>query len=115
MILKSIKSFRYAFKGIYQVFRYENNAKIHSIATLLVLATGWYVHLTKRDWLWIALCICLVWMTESLNSAIEKLVDLVSPDHHPVAGKVKDMAAGAVLLAALFSVITALIIFSDYI
>ena len=56
----------------------------------------------------------LVWITEAINTALEKLVDLVSPDHHPLAGQVKDLAAGAVLLAAGFAVLVGLLVLGPY-
>lgn len=114
MIIKSIKSFKYAFRGILLVFKNENNAKIHLLATILAIAGGAYFQLAKTDWLWISLAIALVWIMETINSAIEKLVDLTSPDFNPKAGAIKDMAAGAVLFAAFFAVIVGLLVFWPY-
>jgi len=87
------------------------NFKIHLVATLLVGIAGWYFQLSGHEWLWIILAIGLVLVAELLNTAIELLVDLVSPDFNPKAGKVKDVAAGAVIVAAFISVIIAAIIF----
>lgn len=108
---KTLRSFRYAFLGIWQFFRYENNAKVHLLATIIVLIVGRYVGLARNEWLWIVAAIALVWITESVNTAIEKLVDLVSPTFDRRAGAVKDLAAGSVLLAALAAVIIGGLVF----
>jgi diacylglycerol kinase len=115
MIIKCLRSFRYAFHGIYQVTKNENNAKIHLLASGMVIGTGCYFKIDAKDWLWLLLAITLVWITEAVNSSIEKLVDMVSPEYHPIAGKVKDIAAGAVLIAAFFALAVATIIFMPYI
>ena len=108
---KFIKSMGFALKGIATMVKNENNARIHLIATLLVTALGFYFSLTSSEWLWIATAIALVWILEALNTAIEALVDLVSPQFHPLAGKAKDVAAGAVLLGAISAVVVGGIIF----
>jgi len=87
------------------------NFKIHITAIIAVLFTGWYIQLNSSEWLWIILAIGLVLVAELLNTAIELLVDLVSPEFNVQAGKVKDVAAGAVLVAAVISVCIGAIIF----
>ena len=111
MILKTIRSFRFAFKGICEVFKNENNAKVHALATILAVIAGVFFRISVNEWLWVALAIALVWTTELLNTALEKLTDLVSPEHHPGAGAVKDLAVGAVLVCAAFAFVTGLVIF----
>ncbi|QNK62413.1 diacylglycerol kinase family protein [Pedobacter sp. PAMC26386] len=106
-----IKSFGYALSGIAYTTKTQMNFKIHLVATLLVGITGWYLQLSSNEWLWIILAIGLVLVAELLNTAIELLVDLVSPDFNIQAGKIKDVAAGAVIVAAFISVIIAAIIF----
>lgn len=113
-INKTRRSFGYAFKGILQVFIYENNAHVHLVATILVVMAGLFFDVTRAEWLWIILAIALVWITESINTAIEKMVDFISPTYHPVAGKIKDIAAGAVLIAAVAAFIIGLFIFTPY-
>ncbi len=108
---KSIRSFRFAFLGIWQFFRNENNAKVHLLVTVIVLVAGYYFQLERNEWRWIVAAIALVWITELVNTAIEKLVDLVSPDFDPRAGAIKDLAAGAVLLSALAAVVIGGLIF----
>jgi len=106
-----IKSFGYALAGIGYTVKTQMNFKIHLTAILAVLLTGWYVQLNPAEWLWIILAIGLVLVAELLNTAIEVLVDLVSPEFNTQAGKVKDIAAGAVLVAAIISVCIGAIIF----
>ena len=108
---KSLRSFRFAFQGIWQFFRNENNAKVHLLATVLVGVAGVYFGLARNEWLWIVAAVALVWITESVNTAIEKLVDLVSPQFDPRAGAIKDLAAGAVLMADIAAVIIGGLIF----
>jgi diacylglycerol kinase len=111
MIIKTIRSFRYAIRGIWQVFRNESNAKIHFAASLCVLGAAFYFHMNRKEWLALLLAIALVWICEAFNTAIEKLVNLAHPGFSKQAGEIKDISAGAVLIAAIFSVTTALIIF----
>ncbi len=113
-IMKAIKSFAYAFNGIRQVVRLENNFRIHLLAAAVVTMAGWYVNITNLEWLWLLLFIGLVLVAETFNAAIEKLVDMVSPDKNPKAGLVKDLAAGAVLIAATVAAIGGVIIFWKY-
>lgn len=112
---KSLRSFRYAIQGIRQFFRNENNAKVHLLASIVVTVAGFAVDLERQDWLWITLAVALVWVTEAVNTAIEKLVDMVSPGFDPRAGAVKDMAAGAVLLATVAAVIIGILVFLPYV
>lgn len=111
---KNLKSFKYAFKGLYLFFRNENNAKFHLLASLLVIFLGFFFNINRYEWLWILLAISLVWIAEALNKAIEKLTDLISPDYNLKAGEIKDLSAGGVLITAFLSIIIAIIIFKDY-
>ena len=108
---KFIKSMSFAIQGIVSMFITENNARIHLLATTLVVSAGFYFHLSSNEWLWVLLAIALVWIMEAVNTVIETLVDLVSPDFNPLAGKAKDIAAGAVLIASIFAIIVGIIIF----
>lgn len=108
---KLIKSFGYAFSGIAYTTRTQLNFQIHLAAILVVSFAGWYFKLSISEWLWIILAIGLVLVTELVNTAIEILVDLVSPGFNEQAGKVKDVAAGAVVVAAIISVLIAVVIF----
>jgi diacylglycerol kinase (ATP) len=109
------KCFKFAWKGIHIFFAEEYNARIHSILAIMVILTGFYFNITKTEWIIVIICCGLVIAAEAINTAIERLVDLVSPDYHPLAGKIKDMAAGAVLICAIVSAIAGFIIFVPYI
>jgi diacylglycerol kinase len=97
-------SIGHAVDGIVDLVKRENNAKIHVISTLLVILVGLRLDFLAIEWLWISLAVAGVWVVELINSALEKLVDLVSPEEHPLAKKVKDYAAGAVLVMAIWAV-----------
>ena len=111
---KRIKSFGYAFKGIAKLIHKEHNAWIHCTAIVVVTLGGIYFNITPTEWCIVILCFGIVLAAEGFNTAIEKLVDLVSPDYHPIAGDVKDIAAGAVLICAIAAAIIGIIIFSPY-
>ena len=106
------QSFGYAGRGIGIVFRTETNMKIHIFIALLVIVCGFTFSISTTEWICCLLSIGLVFGAEMINTAIENIVDLVSPNHHPLAGKAKDIAAGAVLICAIISVIVGLLIFS---
>lgn len=110
-MLKFLKSFVFAFQGIKSAFKSEFNFRFHFIAAILTIAAGFYFNITGFEWLVIILCIGLVITAELFNTAIEKIVNLVSPEYHPLAGQIKDIAAGAVLIIAITSLISGLIIF----
>ena len=106
-----IRSFGYAFKGIATLLKTQPHAKLHLIATALVIAAGASLHLEPWEWVSILLCIGLVWLGESLNTAIEFLADEVSLEQRERIGKAKDVAAGGVLIAAIVSISVAAVIF----
>lgn len=100
-IRRRIDSFRFAFQGLADLFRTQTNARIHLAAALLVLFLGVWLEVSRLEWLALTLSITLVLALEAVNTALEYLTDLVSPGQHPLAGKAKDVAAAAVLVAAL--------------
>src|ERR1700748_1129631 len=108
---KLIRSFGYAFKGVAHATATQLNFRIHLCATVLAILLGWLLHISQNEWLWIALSITLVLVTELFNTMIEALTDLVSPGYNEKAGHVKDMSAGAVVIAAIFAFVTGLLIF----
>ena len=110
-IKKFIKSFGYAGRGIYQLISSEQNARIHLFATVAVIVMGLLAGLSCYEWLGICIAIGMVWSAEAFNTAIEKLVDLISTERRPEAGLVKDIAAGGVFICALIAFIIALLIF----
>ena len=98
---KFLKSVPYAYEGIKTLFKSENNAKIHLLAVFVVTVTGFLIHFTEAEWLAVIIVMGGVLALEAVNTALETLVDLVSPEFHPLAKKVKDVAAGAVLIFVL--------------
>jgi diacylglycerol kinase (ATP) len=100
----------FALRGIATMLKTQHNAWLHATATVVVLAIGLIVRLSVSEWSWIALAITSVWTAEALNTAFEFLTDVASPDFHPVAEKAKDVAAGAVLLAACGSVVIGVLV-----
>jgi len=106
-----LKSFSYAIKGLQTTVKYEHNTWIHLFATVLVIVFGFVYELTTLEWCCITLAIGLVVVTEILNTAIEHLTDLVSPEFHPLAKKTKDAAAGAVFIASIIALIIGLLVF----
>jgi len=108
---KLIRSFGYAFKGVAYATTSQLNFRIHLAATVLATIAGFLLHISSGEWQWVMLCVTIVLVTEIFNTMIETLVDLVSPGFNEKAGRVKDMAAGAVVIAATFALVTGLIIF----
>ena len=104
MLKQMFKSIGIAFDGIIDLIKSENNAKIHLISTIAVIIVGFKLQFLAIEWLWISLAIAGVWVAELINTSIEKLTDLISPEQNPIAKKVKDYAAGAVLVMAIWAI-----------
>ena len=110
-----IRSFRFAFKGIATLIRTQHNFRIHITAFALVILAGFFFGINPAELCIILLVSGLVLSLEIINTALEMMVDFISPDFHNKAGMIKDLSAAAVLLAAIIAVFTGLIIFSKYI
>jgi diacylglycerol kinase len=108
---KKIQAFTHAFRGLQTFFAETFHAKVHLLAAIIVSILGFWLNLSMLEWVSILICITMVFVAEAINSAIEYTVDLKTDKQHPLAKKAKDVAAAAVLLAAIFSVIIAFIIF----
>lgn len=106
-----LQSFGYAFRGIAQLLRTEANARVHALAAVAVVVAGLSIGIDRFEWLAIVLAITAVWCAEAFNTAIESVCDAVSQDHHPKIERAKDIAAGAVLLAAIGSIGVGIIVF----
>lgn len=104
------RSFQYAFAGWRYVLRTQPNAWIHAAASIAVGLIGWWLGLGRLEWAVIVLVITLVWTVEFINTALEAVVNLASPQQHPLARVAKDVAAAAVLLASIGSVVIGLLI-----
>jgi diacylglycerol kinase (ATP) len=107
---KFILSVGYALKGLGYAFTTQLNFRIQVSIALIAIAMGIYFNISASEWHWITLCIAIVLMMELFNTGIEALVDLVSPGYNKLAGHVKDVSAAAVLIVAIFTVVTGLII-----
>lgn len=105
------KSFIYAAKGLRYSFLTQLNFRFHLSSAALAIVLGFVLKINTSEWLWVLFSVALVVLAELLNTAIETLVDLVSPGYHEKAGIVKDVSAAAVLIAAFFALAVALLIF----
>ncbi|HZL09325.1 MAG TPA: diacylglycerol kinase family protein [Prolixibacteraceae bacterium] len=108
---KRIKSFGFAFSGIYELVKSEPNAQIHLLATIAAVFLGFILKISTTEWYVVLIVIALVWAAEAFNTVIEKLVDHMFPEYHETARITKDIAAGAVLICAIIALVCGLIIF----
>jgi len=111
-IRNRIDSLWYSLRGIWFVLRSQPNMWIIAAATVTSLFFCWYFHVPPTDWCLVLIVIMLVWITEIWNTALEFFVDLVSPNYHPLAGKAKDAAAGATLVAVILALSVGTILFA---
>ncbi|BBI34726.1 diacylglycerol kinase family protein [Cohnella abietis] len=107
---REVQSFRYALTGIIGALRRERHMKFHFFAAAIVILLSAWLQVARMDWLWILAAIAGVWVSELFNTAIERTVDLASPDLHPLAKAAKDTASGAVLVMSLFAVAVGIIV-----
>ncbi len=110
-VVKRAKSFAHAIRGVEVMLKTQHNTWIHITMMILVLVLGFYFRITSTEWIAIVFSIGLVFVTESINTAIEFDIDLTSPEFHPFARDTKDVAAGAVLLSAMTALVVGGIIF----
>lgn len=108
---KLYKSFGYAFEGIVNTVKEERNIKIHLCAMVMVVLFGIWLQLSMTEWYICLILFGLIISLELINTAFEAIVDLASPEYHPLAKKAKDAAAGAVLWSAIMAAIIGLLIF----
>jgi diacylglycerol kinase len=110
-LMRWLRSFRYAYEGLQYALTTQRNMKFHFFVSFVALTSALFFHISKAEILFIILAITLVIMTELINTAVEKTVDLAMPDRHPVAKIAKDLAAASVLVAAAFAVAVGAIVF----
>ncbi|MDE6193784.1 MAG: diacylglycerol kinase family protein [Muribaculaceae bacterium] len=110
-IRKRLRSFRYAFSGIATLLRDEHNSRIHVFAMVCAIAAGFLLRISPTEWCVVVLCCGAVLTAEAMNSAVEAIADLVSPEFHPLVKKAKDVAAAGVLMTAIAAAVAGLIIF----
>jgi len=108
---RRVASFGHAGRGVWAALRSEVHLRFHAAATAAVIGLGFYFDISRLEWALVALAAAGVWTAELLNTAIEALTDLASPAWHPLAGKAKDVAAGAVLLAAVGALVVGALVF----
>ena len=108
-------TFSNAIAGIIEALKSEKNMRFHLFCSIIVLLVSYYFSITKTEWLFILFAIGGIFALELMNSAIERVVDLVTAEYHPLAKQAKDLAAGAVFVYAVLSVAIGFIIFFPYI
>ncbi len=111
LLRRRAASFGHALRGVGAALRSEVHLQLHAAATVVVIGLGFYFKISPTEWALVALSVASVWAAELFNTAIETLTNLVSPGYHPLAGKAKDVAAGAVLLAALGALVVGGLVF----
>jgi diacylglycerol kinase len=109
-IERRLHSFAYAFEGWAHVLRTQPNAWVHSIISAVVIAMAFWLDLTRIEWAILILAMMVVWMAEFINTALEAVVDMASPEYHPLAKTAKDVAAATVLVGAIGSIVIGLLI-----
>jgi len=110
-IIARARSFRYAIRGLSIIFRTQHNYWIQIVGAVVVVSLGVFYKISTFEWIALILCMMSVLITEAINTAFEIDIDLTSPEFHPYARDTKDVAAGAVLLAVISSVLIGLLIF----
>lgn len=113
-INRFLKSFSYAFQGLVYTIKTQFNFQFHLFAATIVVLFALFLHVSKTEWLILILCIGLVLFAELVNTALEALVDLVSPEYNALAKTTKDTAAAAVLVLAIAAAIVGILIFLPY-
>jgi diacylglycerol kinase (ATP) len=110
-IVERLKSVSFALAGIGVMLRTQHNAWIHVAATIVVVGAGLWFNVAREEWIWLVLAMIAVWTAEALNTAFELLCDVASPEFHPLVKQAKDVAAAAVLIAAVGATIIGLLVF----
>ena len=109
-----LRSFSFALEGIGFMLRTQHNAWLHALATVAVIALGAWRGVSAADWRWLAVAIAMVWVAETINTAVEYMCDVLSPEYHQAVKHAKDIAAGGVLIAALAAVVLGTLTFWPY-
>jgi diacylglycerol kinase (ATP) len=109
-----LKSFSYAMQGIGFVLRTQHNAWLHFLATLGVIVLAFFLDFTPNDWRWLIVAMAIVWIAETINTAMEYLCDVVSPHYAEAVKRAKDIAAGAVLISAAAAMLIGVLTFLPY-
>ena len=110
-----IRSFKFAFAGIWTMVRTQHNAWVHAVATVAVVTAGLLFTVSAAEWCWLVLAIMAVWTAEALNTAFEFLADAASPGFHPLVKHSKDVAAGAVLISAIGAIVIGVLVLGPHV
>ena len=110
-----LRSFRYAFAGVAFMLRTQHNAWLHLAASGLVVGAAVLLRVSAGDWRWLVAAMVMVWVAETFNTAVEYVCDVVSPGYSEVVRHAKDIAAGAVLIAALGAAAIGLLTLGPYV
>lgn len=110
-----LRSLKHAFAGITTMLKSQHNAWIHACATAAVAGAGLFFDVSAPEWCWLVLAVMSVWTAEALNTAFEFLADAASPEFHPLVKHAKDVAAGAVLISAIGSVVIGLLVLGPHV
>lgn len=108
---KRFKSFGHALNGLKILVREEHNARIHLVASVIVVLLGWYFKISELEWVVILFAIGFVFVSETLNTSIETIADFISLEKHDAIKKIKDLAAGVVLINSIIALVIGLIVF----
>ena len=114
-IAERLKSVSFALSGIAAMLRTQHNAWIHLTASIVVIGAGFWFGIQREEWVWLIASTVAVWTAEALNTAFEFLCDVASPEFHPLVKQAKDVAAAAVLIAALGAAIIGLLVFVPHV
>ena len=109
-----IRSFKFAFAGLWTMLKTQHNARIHACATVAIIGVGLFLGISPADWCWLILAMMAVWITEAVNTALEFLADVVSLEYHPLVKHAKDVAAAAVLISAMGAAIIGLLVLGPH-
>lgn len=115
LLMDRVRSFKYAFTGLWTMLKSQQNAWIHACGTVSVMVVGLFFRVSRGEWCWLVLAIMAVWTAEALNTAFERLADVASPEFHPLVKQAKDVAAGAVLIAAIGSAVIGMLVLGPYV
>ncbi len=109
-----LKSFSYAITGVVFMLKTQHNAWLHAVATLLVVALALYCGVSESDWRWLIVSMAMVWVAETLNTAVEYVCDVFSPGYSEAVKHAKDISAGGVLIAAVAALLVGVLTFWPY-
>jgi diacylglycerol kinase (ATP) len=112
--MRLLRSFYYALRGLRFAIKEQPNFQMHVVIAIVVIGAGFHFMINEAEWIAVLLSMGLVFTAELINTSVENLVDMVSPTRHPLAGKIKDIAAGAVLIAGVIAGTVGVIVFGRY-